>query len=151
MWSLRTELVTRLRGGKEALEGMRYVLDHARAPRAELAFFALAAAQRDVTAADTARLSDLTDDLRQSPTGRYVQALFALRAGDPAAAAEHFPAAAPQPDGRHLYLWAMAELMRGDGAPDGRAKELLEQLLRDYPSSSLARNAGSFVRQLSPR
>ena len=151
MWSLRTELVTRLRGGKDALEGMRYVLDHARAPRAELAFFALAAAQRDVTAADTARLSDLTDDLLQSPTGRYVQALFALRAGDPAAAAEHFPAAAPQPDGRHLFLWAMAELMRGDGAPDGRAKELLELLLRDYPSSSLARNAGSFVRQLSPR
>ena len=151
MWSLHTELATRLHGGKDALAGMRNVLEHARAPRAELAFFALAAAQRDVTEADPARLADLTQELRDSPTGRYVQALFALRAGDPDAAAEHFPAAAPQQDGRHLFLWAMAELMRGDGAPDGRAKELLEQLLRDYPSSSLARNAGSFVRQLSPR
>ena len=71
---------------------------YARDPRAELAFFALAAAQRDVTAADTARLEDLTQELRDSPTGRYVQALFALRAGDPNAAAEHFPAAAPQQD-----------------------------------------------------
>ena len=45
----------------------------------------------------------------------------------------------------------MAELMRADGAPDGRAKALLEQLQRDYPKSSLARHAGSFIRQLSPR
>ncbi|MGC6488153.1 MAG: hypothetical protein ACON4Z_10935, partial [Planctomycetota bacterium] len=151
MWALHTELTTRLYGGNDALSGMRNVLRHAHDPAAELSFFGLAAAEREITADDVARLAALPEDLRMSPAGRYVQALFALRTGDAEVASENFAAAAPQEDGRHLFLWAMAELMRGEGPETGRAVELLEQLIRDYPKSSLARNAGSFVRQLSPR
>ena len=151
MWALHTELTTRLYGGDAALEGMRNVLRHAHDPTAELSFFGLAAAEREVTAKDVARMRALPEDLRSSPEGRYVQALFALRSGDAESACGHFEAAARQDDGRHLFLWAMAELMRGEGPDTERAVELLEQLLRDYPNSSLARNAGSFVRQLSPR
>ena len=100
---------------------------------------------------DAARLAALPAALRESGDGQYVDALFSLRFGDPSTAAATLANAAPQPDGAHLYFGAMAELMRADGAPDGRAKALLEQLRRDYPKSSLARHAGSFIRQLSPR
>lgn len=151
MWALHTELTTRLYGGDEALTGMRNVLRHAHDPEAELSFFGLAAAERQITADDVLRMAALPEELRESPNGHYVQALFALRRGDAEAASEHFAAAARQDDGRHLFLWAMAELMRAEGTQTGRAVELLEQLCRDYPNSSLAQNAGSFVRQLSPR
>ena len=151
MWALHTELTTHLYGGDAALTGMRNVLRHAHDPAAELSFFGLAAAERAITTEDVERMASLPKELRESPAGRYVQALFALRSGDAAAASEHFAAAERQEDGRHLFLWALAELMRGEGTETGRAVELLEQLLRDYPNSSLARNTGSFVRQLSPR
>jgi hypothetical protein len=150
LWALRTRLRTRLRIDG-ALDGMRTVLSHAQDPRAELSFFALSAAERNLTTADVDRLAQLPDALRGAPIGHYVQALFALRRGDAAASLPLFAEAVRQLDGRHLFLWALAELEAGDGRPATRAIERLEQLLRDYPSSSLARYAGSFVRQLSPR
>ncbi|MCK5942555.1 MAG: hypothetical protein KAI24_11330 [Planctomycetes bacterium] len=151
MWALRTRLQSRLRNADVALGEMRSVLGHARDDRAELSFFALAAAERNLTDADVARLAELPKELRESPLGRYVQGLFALRLGDAATALSHFAAAAPQHDGRHLFFAALAELEVADGPSAPRAVELLTQLRRDYPSSSFARNVGSFVRQLSPR
>ncbi|MEC9048807.1 MAG: hypothetical protein VYA51_12415, partial [Planctomycetota bacterium] len=151
LWSLRSRIGEQLTDGLEILDGMRRVLSHADDPQAELAFFAIAAKNHGLTAQDAARLAALPAALRESGDGQYVDALFSLRFGDPSAAAATLAKAAPRPDGAHLYFGAMAELMRADGAPDGRAKALLEQLQRDYPKSSLARHAGSFIRQLSPR
>lgn len=151
MWALRTRLRIRLQDDDDVLDGMRTVLSHAQDARAELSFFALAAGERSLTSDDQARLAQLPEELRDSPTGHYVQALFALRSGDAAAALPHFAEAEAQHDGRHLFLWALAELEAGEGPTATRAVELLQQLLDNYPSSSLARYAGSFVRQLSPR
>jgi|GEM_PF-3877137 len=151
MWSLRSRLLTKTESDASVLEGMRHVLSHAADPDAELSFFGLAAAAHAVTDADIARLKELPAEIRATPRGRYVEALFALRRGDAGAAAELFADAEPQSDGRHLFLWALAQLMCGEGAPTERATELLMQLERDYPNSSLTRNAGSFIRQLSPR
>ena len=61
----------------------------------------------------------------------------------------HFAEAAPQRDGSHLFLDALATLEAESGTCE-QAKAKLEALLRDYPSSSWARHAGSFARQLSP-
>ena len=151
MWSLRSRLRSAGSSKPDDLDGMRRVLSHANDPEAELAFLGTAARRHELSSADFDQLAGLPEALRESGDGRYVDALFALRLGDATAAAERFTTAAPQPDGGHLFFGAMAELMRADGAPDGRAREMLAQLRRDYPSSALARSSGSFIRQLSPR
>ena len=151
LWSLRARLMTRQVSDPDTLAELRNVLNHAAAPEAELSLLGLAAAEHEISAADTARFMQLPEALRTSASGKYVEALFALRRGDPDKAVALFAVSEPQPNGRHLYLWALAELMRSNDDADDRARELLQQLLRDYPKSSLARNAGSFVRQLSPR
>ena len=96
------------------------------------------------------RLAALPPELLATPTGRYAQALFALRQGRAEEAMAHFAEAAPQRDGSHLFLDALATLEAESGTCE-QAKTKLEALLRDYPSSSWARHAGSFARQLSPR
>ena len=77
--------------------------------------------------------------------------MLALRLGAADAAIDKFLQAAPQADGRHLYELASAYLQ--STAPDSVANAIaaLNKLRSDYPKSSLARHAGSFVRQLSPR
>jgi TolA-binding protein len=76
---------------------------------------------------------------------------MALRQGQADEAVVLFAKAAPQHDGRHLFDLALAHL---EGtAVDGveKATAALQQLVTDYPKSSLSQNAGSFIRQLSPR
>ncbi len=150
LWALQTKLRAQMLDGAEALAALRRVLSHAVEPGAELSFLALAGAEHSLTEADIERLAALPDELLGTPAGRYVQAVFALRQGQPDAAREHFAAAAPQVDGRHLFLWALADLESEAGTVE-QAQARLQQLLADYPSSSWARHAGSFVRQLSPR
>ncbi len=150
LWALETRLRARQIGGLEALEGMRRVLGHAVEPRAELSFLALAATEHSLTESDFERLAALPPELLATPAGRYAQALFALRQGRAEEAMAHFAEAAPQRDGSHLFLDALATLEAASGTCE-QAKAKLEALLRDYPSSSWARHAGSFARQLSPR
>ena len=56
-----------------------------------------------------------------------------------------------RPDGMHLFAHALAALQSRskDGPEVARAR--FQALQRDYPSSSLARNAGRFANQLAPR
>ncbi|HEB51739.1 MAG TPA: hypothetical protein ENI87_00650 [bacterium] len=149
LWGARTR-IRQLDAPAEALAELRTVLAHASAPSAELAFLALAAGRRALDPSDYDRLDRLPPELLQSPKGRFVQAVMALRRGDAEQAIEHFAEAAPQPDGSHLFLCALAWLEApADEGPE-RATLLLQELLRDYPGSSRAQNAKSFVRQLSP-
>ena len=151
MWSLRARLATRQMRDADTLNGIRNVLNHAKDPEAELSFLGLAAAEHELADVDVERFARLPKTLTAGPAGKYVEALFALRRGQPEEAAALFAVSEPQPNGRHLYLWALAELMRPGDEAMARARDLLQRLLRDYPNSSLARNAGSFVRQLTPR
>ena len=150
LWAERTRLRARL-GYTEALEELRNVLAHARDPRAVLSFVGLAAAERRLTPADSRKLEALSTELLESDEGSYVRGLITLRSGDAAAAIPLLDAGAAQYDGRHDIALALAHLQ--SGAADGieRAIGRLEAMLADYPTSSLARNVGSFVRQLSPR
>ena len=59
--------------------------------------------------------------------------------------------APPRADGLHLYATAQALLQSREADGSARARTVLETLARDYASSSLARNAGSFASQLGPR
>jgi hypothetical protein len=91
----------------------------------------------------------LPAELRGSPLGKYAAAMMALRAGRADEALAALGDAPARADGMHLYALAMAALQ--SSAPDGRERALaaFQALHRDYASSSLARNAGSFAIQLA--
>ncbi len=151
LWSIRAELRLRADNDLSALEELRTVLTHADNPPANLTYLGMAAAQRMLTPEDAAQLDTLTEELLASPKGEYVQALLAARKGAPDEAVDRFLKAEPQSDGRHLYELALVYLQ--SNKPDAIAKSIaaLKELRTNYPNSSLAQNAGSFVRQLSPR
>ena len=151
LWSTRVSLRSRLDDDPTALQELRMVLSHAIDPTADLAFFGLAAAGRQLNGNDYERFARLPKALRRSPAGEYAAAMLSLRLGHADEAIQRFAKAMPQPDGRHLYELALAHLE--SSAPEGieQAIAALQLLRANYPSSSLARHAGSFVRQLSPR
>lgn len=151
LWAARVALHQRLDDDPAALIELRTVLTHALAPSAELTFLGMAAAQRQLIPADIQRMSLLPAELLASPTGEYVQGLIALRQGQPDVAIERLLKAAPQHDGRHLYELALAYTQSAAANSRENAIAALEQLRKDYPKSSLARNARSFIRQLSPQ
>lgn len=151
LWAARVALRQRLDNDPVALAELRTVLTHALDPTAELSFLAMAAAQRKLTPADTQRLTKLPAELLASPQGEYVQGLIALRQGNADEAIGRLLKAAPQTDGRHLYELALAYTESSAEKSRQNAIATLERLNKGYPKSSLARNARSFVRQLSPR
>ncbi|MFK7742809.1 MAG: hypothetical protein AB8H80_21035 [Planctomycetota bacterium] len=151
LWSARSLLRTRLNEEEEAMQELRHVLTHARAARAELAFLALASSYQRLEPDDFAQFAKLPEAVRETRQGRYVAGMLALRLGDANAAIPLLADCQPQLDGRHLYALALAHLQGSNDNGPAAARALLEQLLGNYASSSLAQNAGSFVRQLAPR
>ena len=151
LWAGRVALRQSLDDDPAALAELRTVLTHALDPNAELSFLAMVAAQRKLTPVDTQRLTKLPAELLASPQGEYVQGLIALRLGNADEAIERLLKAAPQTDGRHLYELALAYTESSAEESRENAIATLERLSKDYPKSSLARNARSFVRQLSPQ
>jgi TolA-binding protein len=151
MWTVRAALNARIESEGQGLDDLRTVLTHAQSPRARMRFLTLAAAERRLSPADTEQWQKLPKDLLKSPEGAYLRALMALRQGKADKAVELFADGAPQYDGRHLFELALAHLE--STAEDGveSACAALTQLQKDYPNSLLAQNAGSFLRQLSPR
>jgi tetratricopeptide (TPR) repeat protein len=151
LWAARVALRQRLDNDPVALTELRTVLTHALDPNAELSFLATAAAQRKLTPDDSKRMSKLPAELLASPQGEYVQGLIALRQGNADEAIERLLKAAPQTDGRHLYELALAYTESSAKESRENAIATLERLSKRYPKSSLARNARSFVRQLTPQ
>ena len=151
LWSVRADLHMRLGHDLSALSELRTVLTHADNPPTTLDYLGMAAAERMLTPEDAKQLDTLTEEFLASPKGEYVQALLAARKGAVDEAIDRFLKAAPQSDGRHLYELALAYLQ--SDTPDAIAKSVaaLKALMANYPRSSLAQNAGSFIRQLSPR
>ncbi|MBM4060474.1 MAG: hypothetical protein FJ265_05175 [Planctomycetes bacterium] len=135
----------------QAVADLRAVLQHAEAPEQHLELVVLAAARFSLLPADTARLQQLPAPLLASPLGQLARGLVALRTGRPDEAAPLLAQAAPRPDGLHLQAYALALLQSRDPEATARAAAVLDRLAADYPSSSLARYAGSFARQLAGR
>ena len=151
LWHAFAAVRTRLREASAAVQDLRCVLAHADSADAVLAFVELAAATGTLQPADRERLNALPPAAVQTPAGRLARGLSLLRLGQPDQALPLLAAAPPRDDGLHLFALALAHLQSRQ--PDGGAlaRAVLERLAADYPSSSLARNAGSFARQLAPR
>jgi hypothetical protein len=151
LWAARCRLMVTAGDRERALAELQNVLRHASLPEAELDALTLAATTRTLVPEDFDRLAALPAELLATPAGEFARALLALRRGDPTTALEHFAGAEARADGAQLYFAALASLQSDAENASERAHELLEQLVRDYPSSSAARHAGSFARQLAPR
>lgn len=151
LWVERTRLTVGSEAAAAATRDLRMVLRHGTAPTLQLELILLAADGRTLESNDRTTLAALPEALRSSPDGTHAEAMVKLRTGDAAGALAALDRSGPRPDGMHLFARALAELQTGGDGATARAIDALQRLLRDYPSSSAARNAGSFVRQLSPR
>ena len=151
VWLQRTLLLLRLQRASEGLDDLRHVLAHGTASAEQLQLIGLCARALTLAPADVESLATLPPALLESPAGRLARGLVALRLGKPDDAVALLTEAEPTADGLHLVALASALLQSRDPEALGRASQILTDLARDYPSSSLARYAGSFARQLAAR
>jgi hypothetical protein len=151
LWVARTRLAIGTGDARAAIPRLRTVLRHVDAPELQLAAITWAAEARLATADDIVALTRLPAALRDAAPGRYAAAVLALRAGNPDAALPLFAAAEPRDDGTHLLLLGLAALQSRAADGPERARDAFTRLARDYASSSVARNAGSFASQLADR
>ena len=151
LWAERAVLRMGSRTAQKAIADLRAVLRHGDTPELQLRLLSLAAEGRSQEADDAATYQALPLAVRATPEGAYAAAMMALRLGQAEAALTLFPFAAPRDNGMHLFAAALAWLQSPAADGPARARELLQRLARDYPSSSAARNAGSFAAQLAPR
>lgn len=151
IWVLHAQSMARLQQAVEAVGELRAVRHYLGDPWLDLASVELAAVHRSLADGDEAQLAALPDAVLQSPQGHRVRGLMALRRGDGAKACAELQSAPAMADGSHLYFRALGELLHFEPASLAAAQQLFERLAADYPSSSLARYAGSFARQLASR
>jgi hypothetical protein len=151
LWAERAALRMGSRTARKAIADLRAVLRHGDTPELQLRLLLLAAEGRSQHPDDAATYQALPLAVRATPEGAYTAAMMALRLGNAEAALALFPFAAPRDNGMHLFGQALAWLQSPAADGPARARELLQRLVRDYPSSSAARNAGSFAAQLAPR
>jgi hypothetical protein len=151
LWHERTVLMAQTNRARIAVDELRSVLAYSNDPAATLGLVCLAGLERCLVPADAATLAALPKELLATPAGQLAQGLVALRSGRPDAALPFLERAEPRDDGAHLALHALALLQSGAEAGPARAAAVLAKLQQDYPSSSLARYAGSFARQLGSR
>jgi hypothetical protein len=151
LWYHKARLLAESPEGVQALRDLRLVLRHANAPELVVRFVALAAAARQLEGEDLGDFGMVPGWLHATPDGVFAVAMIALRLGRADEALPMFQQVAPRADGMHLFGHALALLQSSRPDAVEAALPLLEQLVRDYPSSSAARNAGSFATQLRPR
>lgn len=151
LWHARAVVMVHEQRAEQGIDELRSVLRHADAPEAVLAFLLLAGAQGVLLDTDYDWLTALPASLRDSVEGTFVRGLLALRQGRPDEAVPLLAESPPQADGMHLFALALAHLQSRALEGGDRARAVFERLAADYPSSSLARNAGSFAIQLAPR
>ncbi len=151
LWVERTRLLATSPDGPAAIAALRSVLQHGGSPGAMLAMLTMAAEARVGRPTDVAALAALPAALRDSPEGRYCSAWIALRSGAADEARQHFAASPKRDDGMHLFGRGLAALQGTGKVAIAEARDAFAQLQRDYPSSSAARNAGSFAAQLADR
>lgn len=151
LWRAHTELAVAAGDAATAIPQFGAVLAHCDAPAMRREHLLLAA-EADLFVPDAEPcFAALPTALQDDPLGRYTKGLLALRTGRPDDAMPLLADAPARPDGMHLFAQALAALQSraADGSQVARGRLLALQ--RDYPSSSVARNAGRFANQLAPR
>ncbi len=149
LWLRRSELRIELAEVDDGIADARAILGFTSDPRRSIEFIALAAAHRRSASSDLALVAGAPIEMLASPGGKHAAGLLALREGRPEEA-EQLLASAGFDSAVALYARALANTMRKDPAARETARKLFEQLRQRYPSSSLARNVGSFAVQLAP-
>lgn len=149
LWIRRADLRIELGHANNGIADARRMLLLAQDVDATIEFLTLAASTRRSTKADRDLFLALPPQAQMTPAGMLAAGLLALRAGRPEDA-ERLLAAASTLGPRAIYARALANLMRGTPEARAQARSMFESLRSDYPSNSLARNAGSFAVQLSP-
>ena len=149
LWRVRTEVAAAFGDARSAAGDLAEALAHCDAPDLRLLQLTLAAEARLAGPAETTAFAALPAELRDSPLGRYTQGVLALRQGRPDEALPLLVDAPTRPDGMHLFARALAALQSSAADGQAQARAAFTQLQRDYPSSSLARNAGRFANQLA--
>jgi predicted Zn-dependent protease len=151
LWQARAELQCQRGEANTAVPTLRAAVRHAPLPTHVLDLCLLAAAHGAPTAEDLQAFAALPEWLLATARGRLAKGLLDLRAGRADAAVAALLGAEPRADGLHLQALALAHLQ--SQAADGRqrAASTFAKLAADYPSSSRARYAGSFARQLADR
>lgn len=151
LWHARATVMARTQAGADGIHDLRRVLAHAVAPDDTLPFLVLAGATGALQDADHDLLAGLPPPLLATAEGGFARGLLALRAGKPDDAVPLLAEAPARADGLHLFVLALANLQSRAVEGATRARDALQRLAADYPSSSLARHAGSFAAQLAPR
>ncbi|MEO6595732.1 MAG: hypothetical protein ABIP94_13355 [Planctomycetota bacterium] len=151
LWRARAETMAHMQDAETGIGDLRRVLTHGKDPTEQLAFVALAAAERQLTAADVELLDSLPEDLLEGPKGILARGLVRLRLGQPDAAVPLLEQAAPRASGLQLYALALACLQSRAADGPARAAQLFTQLAVDFAKSPLARHASCFAKQLAQR
>lgn len=149
LWQVRTEVAAARGDARAEVRDLGAVLAHCDAPTLRLLQVTLAAEARLAGVAEAAVLAALPPELRDGPLGRYTQGVLMLRMGRPDDAVPLLADAPARPDGMHLFARGLAALQSRAADGTQQARAAFERLQRDYPSSSLARNAGRFANQLA--
>jgi hypothetical protein len=149
LWLRRSELRIELAEVDDGIADARAMLGFTSDPRQATAFIALAAAHRRSSSSDLALVAGAPVEILASPEAKLAAGMLALREGRPEEA-EQLLASAGADSAVALYARALANTMRTDPTARESARKLFEELRQRYPSSSLARNVGSFAVQLAP-
>ncbi|MBL8724735.1 MAG: bacterial transcriptional activator domain-containing protein [Planctomycetes bacterium] len=151
LWQARAELLVERGEAATAIPALRAALQHAETPLRVLDLCVLVASSGGATPADRQAFGRLPEWLVATRRGQLAKGLLELRAGRAEAAVAALQGAEPRADGLHLQALALAQLQTKDPDASQRAAASFQKLAADYPSSSRARYAGSFARQLSGR
>ena len=149
LWLRRSELRIELAEVDDGIADARAMLGFTSDPRQATAFIALAAAHRRSSSSDLALVAGAPVEILASPEAKLAAGMLALREGRPEEA-EQLLASAGADSAVALYARALANTMRTAPTARESARKLFEELRQRYPSSSLARNVGSFAVQLAP-
>ncbi len=149
LWTARVVLRSELGEDDLLLDDARALLACFSDPDFALELITIAAELRKTATPDKALFEALPESMRNGARGRLAEGLLALRVCE-VERAETALAACDTKSPTLLYARALANLMRREPGGRAAAKSLFEELVASYPSSSLARNAGSFARQLGP-
>ncbi len=147
-WVVRARYLAQDRHSKEGLADARSALSFGATPELELELLATAIEGRSVEPSDSARIAGLPQAFRESPLGNYVRGLLALRNGKPAEALPLLAKADTRFNGFNLFAAGLAQVADPEPKAQASAGALFAKFAADYPSSSLARSARSFARQL---
>ncbi|MCR9247840.1 MAG: hypothetical protein NXI31_22660 [bacterium] len=151
LWHQRSRVLRGMRRGTDGIADFRAALAHIDAPAKVVELTAGAALEYLLTPADIEAFRRVGKELRESSRGQFVNGLIELRRGQADAAVPLLESTRDSAGPEGLVALAQALLQSNLEDAEERAREVLDALTTDHASSSAARYAGSFSRQLAPR